>query len=722
MRPAGEDVSDFDLDLGPGVDAPLTLRASELTRHAVVLGATGSGKTGLLVRLVEELLLGGVPVVALDPKGDLVNLANGPLKGLVDFTVLTPGSRAGTPLDIASIVGGPPDAVGREAGTDDEGLLLQLGDVVRGLLSLVGADAGPVDPPALLLSAVLEAAWRAGERPTLTDVVVRLVDPPFARLGAFPTDTVMPRKQRMELAVRLNGWLASPQLQAWGEGAPVDPDAWIAGRTRLTVVTLAHLDDALRQLAAGWVLSRLAQWSRRQAGSETLRLAVVLDEAWGFSPPAPRDPPTKRPLLQLAKQARAVGVGLISATQNPVDLDYALLSNAGTWFIGRLATPQDREKVSDGLSPVGRSWLADLPPRTFLVRRAGAEERLRTADTRTPLSGPVTLASFAALGLAAAPRPARPATPAPADDDGLLPRPPLGKWLSRFLDPEVAFSSRWAAITGPGARPARADGAIVWAPAALCRLTVRFDEGRTVVAERDEWRLRFPPTAAPVEPPLSPEDLLASGSGRFLPFEEPDRTSAARSAAEIVDHVFRGETERQFVHAGTKLRSSAGEAREAFDARVRAALETRADEAIRKLEAQVRKDVARLEDKRARVERTLGTRQADHQSRQATEVVGAGELLLGMLFGRRRSVSSAVSRRGATAKAGAAVEAAERELAELERELFDLEADLGHRVEALRNEHLRGLDEVEVVELRLEQDDVKVVEWSVLWIPVTRPV
>lgn len=243
-------MSDFDLDLGPGVDAPLTLRASELTRHAVVLGATGSGKTGLLVRLVEELLLGGVPVVALDPKGDLVNLANGPLKGLVDFTVLTPGSRAGTPLDIASIVGGPPDAAGRDAGTDDEGLLLQLGDVVRGLLSLVGADAGPVDPPALLLSAVLEAAWRAGERPTLTDVVVRLVDPPFARLGAFPTDTVMPRKQRMELAVRLNGWLASPQLQAWGEGAPVDPDAWIAGRTRLTVVTLAHLDDALRQLAA----------------------------------------------------------------------------------------------------------------------------------------------------------------------------------------------------------------------------------------------------------------------------------------------------------------------------------------------------------------------------------------------------------------------------------------------------------------------------------------
>jgi hypothetical protein len=708
---------DFELELGAGLDGPVSVRASELTRHAVILGATGSGKTGLVVRLVEELLMGGVSVVALDPKGDLVNLARGPLRGLVDVRVLTPGSRAGTPLDVASIVAGP------GPGADDEERAALVGDVARGLLSLVDAAAGPVDPPFLLLCAVLDAAWVAGERPTLHDVVVRLVDPPFARLGAFPVDTVLPRKQRMELAIRLNGWLASPQLQSWATGEPVDPDRWLGGKPTATVIALSHLDDALRQLAAGWVLSRLAGWSRRQAGSEALRLAVVLDEAWGFCPPAPRDPPTKRPLLQLAKQARAVGVGLVSATQNPVDLDYALLSNAATWFVGRLATPQDREKVSDGASATARGWLADLAPRTFLVRRTGREERLRTTDTRTPLLGPVTLAELPGLGLAAAtPAPTATSSAPPADDTGLLPHVPRGRWLARFLDPEVAHSSRWAGVTAGQSRGPRSDGRTVWAPALLLRLRVRFDEGRTVVAERDEWRLRFPPDAAPIEPPLADGDLASAAEGWFLPFAEPDRATTARLAAEVVDHVLGGEVEHQFVHPETGLRSTAGEAREAFVHRVRAALEARADAAIRKLEAQVRKDVARLEEKRAKAERTLATRRQDQQSRQASEVVGAGEMLLGMLFGRKRSLSPAVSRRSATVKAGAALDAAERDLADLDRELYDAEAELGGRIEALRAEHLRGLDDVQALELRLAADDVKPVEWSVLWIPVSRPV
>lgn len=716
------------IELGTGLDGPFALSASELTRHAVVLGATGSGKTGLVVRLVEELLLSGVSVVALDPKGDLVGLARGPLQGPVDARVFTPGSRV-APLDLASVVAGPvpDDAV------DDEGLLQQLADVVRGLCALASADPAPMEPPSLMLSAVLEAAWRGGERPTLHDVVVRLVDPPFPRLGAFPVDTVMPRRQRMDLAVRLNGWLASPQLAAWSTGGPVDPGEWAGGtggaRPRLTVIALSHLDDALRELAAGWVLSKLAQWSRRQPGSEALRLAVVLDEAWGFAPPAPRDPLTKRPLLQLVKQARAVGVGVVCATQNPVDLDYALLSNSAAWFVGRLATPQDREKVSDGASATARAWLADLPPRTFLVRRAGREERLRTADTRTPLRGPVTLAELASTA-AAGPATPGPATAGPATfgaaqppaETGLLPAPPATAWPQRWLDPEVAFSARWSPLTGRVARPPRTDGAIVWGPALCCRLSVRFDEGRTVVAERDEHRWRFPADAPAVEPPLEPDDLLGPQPGWFLPVEAPDRAGAARLASELVDEVLRGETHRAWSHAETKLRSSLGETGEGFRARVRAALEAKAATAVQKLRAQVERDAARLEARRAKVERTLATRKADHQSRQATELVGAGELLMGMLFGRRRSLSPVVGRRGATAKAGAAVDAAEQELADVERELYELEADLAHRIQALENEHLRGLDEVVESELALEADDVKPTEWSIVWIPLTRPV
>ncbi|MCB9685291.1 MAG: DUF853 family protein [Alphaproteobacteria bacterium] len=704
----------MDLGKAPAGHADPVFDAADLTRHTVVFGSTGSGKTGLVVDLVEEMVGAGVSVVAIDPKGDLARLLLGPLGQEVPTNLIAPGSRAGDAISLLSTLSSPPDP------DDVEGFTQALGDVARGVLSLTGAKGGPMDPPQLLVTGVLDAAWRAGEPIGLHDLVVRLVDPPFPRIGAFPVDTVMPRADRMKLAIELNGWLASPQLAGFAEGRPLDPDEWVA-RPSLTVVYLAHLDDTLRSLAAGMVLSRVATWSRRQPGSERPRLGVVLDEAWGYCPPAPRDPVTKRPLMQLAKQGRSVGVALVSATQNPVDLDYALLSNAATWFVGRLATPQDREKVSDGASAQARQWLADLPKRTFLVRRSGREELLVTRNCRTPLGGPLTLADLPRreAGAAMAPRPAAPAEPTIA----LSPTPPASDLPARWLDPSVAFTPRWSAIVSPRAVDRRTDGATVWEPALLCRLKLKFDEGRTVVAEREELRLSFPIGSGWVEPAEgADDDLSRDGDGVYAPLEGVAKKDRDRLARDVIEEVLRGETEQQWVHDGCKLRSTTGEGEEAFRARVRAVLEDKAADAVAKLEGKVRKEVERLEAKRAKVEASLTQKKADRDSRMATEVVGAGETLLGLLFGRKRSLTPLASRRGATMKADAALDRAEQDLKDLEREIYDKEAELADEIEALRNEQLRRIDEIRRVEVGLEREDIDVVDWTVVWIPVSRPV
>ena len=393
---------EFDPKSG-GIGARVELEPSDLVTHGVIVGMTGSGKTGMAVAMIEELLLQGVPVLAIDPKGDLGNLLllfqqlDGPSfapwidpdaarregkdlataaedtaamwkKGLADWglgpnemadlalareaVIFTPGSEAGLPLNILQALD-PPSVPFASA---EEDLRDEIAGFVTGLLGLVGIDADPLrSSEFILLSQLIEKAWREGQGMSLETLIPAVADPPFDKIGALPLETVYPRKERQQLMMALNNLLASPAFAAWRVGEPLDIGGLLRaadGRPRLSIVYTAHLTDEERLFVTALILNKVKTWVRQQSGTSTLRAVVYIDEVYGYFPPT-ANPPTKRPLLTLLKQARAQGVGVVLATQNPVDLDYKALANMGLWLVGKMQTEQDRARLRDGLIGTG---------------------------------------------------------------------------------------------------------------------------------------------------------------------------------------------------------------------------------------------------------------------------------------------------------------------------------------------------------------------------------
>jgi len=379
------------------------LPAHHCTTHVVSVGASGSGKTGLTLVMVEEALRNGVPVLMIDVKGDLPNLllrfprltadvllpwgenaspsdtrsaeeraaalAEQHAHGLMqwditeaqvqayvacsDLRVITPGSTAGELLHVLSSL----ERRGARWDTDPESARAALSAAVSLVLRLLGRDPDPAKSREhVLLSVLAERRLMAGESAELGALLADLARPPVERIGALTLDEFLPKAERKALAAALNTLLASPTFASWRQGATLDVAEWLTpreGRTQGVIVSVAHLDDDERALVLGVILEEVLSWVRTLPGSQRLRALVVFDEVYGFMPPHPQNPPTKRPLVALMKQARAFGVGVLVSTQNPMDLDYRALGNAGLWLVGRLQTDADRARVIDGLSDLG---------------------------------------------------------------------------------------------------------------------------------------------------------------------------------------------------------------------------------------------------------------------------------------------------------------------------------------------------------------------------------
>jgi len=745
------------LHIGSEGDAPYHLDADRLCTHGVVLGMTGSGKTGLCVDLLEEVALSGVPLLVLDPKGDLAHfgrawpedVAERWLRGLaesgvsqervdalreqVDVRLCTPGSTAGQPINVLESLRAP-------EGVDPEALAEAASTASGALLGLAGVEGDPHrDPRRIVATQVVLDAFQKGESLSAEQFVLRFLDPPFAKVGVFPLDTFLPRDDRMDVAMALNGVLASPSFGAWMEGEALDLDAWLRpqpGATPVTVLYLARLDDAARRFFVTLLLGQLVAWSRRQQGSDRLRALLFFDEVMGFLPPHPHTPPTKGPLLTLMKQARAVGLGVVLCTQNPVDVDYKALSNAGWWAVGRLSTAQDRERVLDGMTAIGvdrgalSETIAGLPPWSFAVRDV-REPSVRVVRSRWAISwlgGPVTLAQMRAWRGA---RPTRGSTPeplpAPSAPAGLRSPPPVPEGFEqRWVDPAARRRPALVTLFGPAPDAPLGEGATRhWRPAVLVRAHLRFDERGGFVHERDAHWLYWPVASgtAPVSEGLGPllEALLedAPDGGRYdvLP-DHLDEASEVRAMERAVrDALHEAETTHLFRHEASKLKSEGGESREAFARRVAEAVEDRIDARVAKLRDKVEGAVDRLEAKREKAERSLVKHQADANARMATEVVNAGETLFGMLFGgRSRSLTTAMSKRQSTSRAQQRVTETEAELRDLDREIYEAEAELRDEIQAIENEERRTLDAIEVTDVHLEKDDIRVEELVLLWV------
>ena len=567
----------YDAGRGEPTDETVLYDAKDLTTHAVCVGMTGSGKTGLGIKLLEEAAIDGIPVIAIDPKGDLGNLLlTFPSLQAEDFlpwidqadaarhgrtadehaqwtadlwragltqweqkparittfgsaserTIYTPGSRTGVPLSVLGSFAPPPQAV-----LDDEGALRdRTVAAVSGILGLVGVDADPLrSREHILVATLLDRAWREGHGLDIPSLIQQIQKPPVERVGVLDLDSFFPSADRFELAMMLNNLLASPGFSVWTDGAPLDAGRLLhtpEGRPRLSILSIAHLSDAERMFFVTMLLNEVVSWVRSQPGSRSLRAILYMDEIFGYFPPT-ATPPSKRPMLTLLKQARAQGLGVVLATQNPVDLDYKGLANAGTWFIGRLQTERDKARVVDGLEGATADpafdrtsverLLGSLTSRVFLMRNAheDAPVLFQTRWALSYLAGPMTGAQIKRL---TADRPADSATAATAAAQREIISAEDTAEPSR---PTVAadVTERFLAVT----HPPTGDERLVYRPALGAMATLHYANARAKV---DDWREIALLAPLRADMGASPWKAAVEGSGVARTYDdEPVATS-----------------------------------------------------------------------------------------------------------------------------------------------------------------------------------------------------
>jgi DNA helicase HerA-like ATPase len=717
--------------------APLRLDPNDLLTHGLIVGMTGSGKTGLAIALIEEVLRQGVPVVAIDPKGDLGNLrllfeemtpaafepwidadaarregrtvaeeasltAARWSKGLAEWglgpedvralrashegVVYTPGSRSGRPLNVLQSLEAPKVPFA----SAEEDLREEIAGFVAGLLGLLHLDADPLQSrESVLLANLIEEAWRAGRSLTLEALVTQVVDPPLERLGALPLETVFPRKEREGLMRALNNLLAAPSFGAWREGDPLDVERLLRaadGRPRLSIVYTAHLSDEERLFVTALLLDKIKTWMRRQGGTSQLRALVYMDEIFGYFPPHPGNPPTKRPLLTLLKQARAQGVGVVLATQNPVDLDYKGLANMGLWAVGRLQTDRDRERLREGLLGAGGLDAAGLDrlldatgKRVFLLHdvHRPAPCLFHTRWAMSYLRGPLTRDEVARLASDSG-APAASVAPAPSAA-GLSAPPPVPAPLRHHYFP--AFGGELAE------------------PHVLVKYAVRYkDAGERIVLRA--WPLSGAVSAAEVLEG-SPTEVDESRVGTSAPALRHGELPAfvLTGGARALEKALRERLPDKLavaVHHDpvTKVSSAPGEDVEAFAARLTA--ESGGAPAVR------------LREKVARKRRDLDQKREELQGRTQEKWLAVGAAVLrniGLVTGKKRTISGAetvLSKNRMENNAESRVEALEAELASLEAELASLENVDPGRFERREIVPSRG--------------DVKLLRYDLLWI------
>ncbi|MFT7578799.1 MAG: hypothetical protein ACI9MR_000460 [Myxococcota bacterium] len=533
---------------GDGDSARVDYKPKHLTTHGLIFGMTGSGKTGLAIGMLEEASRNDIPVIAIDPKGDLTNLALSwpnldaehfgawvdpaklesgkntaaelgaktaniwreglaadglgsadieTLRGRTHVTVYTPGSSAGVQVSMLDRFDPPKGYASMPS--EDRGDLIA--GIVSAILALIDVEADPLQSKEyILLSEILRHAWERGETLDLPGLIQAVATPPMAKLGVFDMDTFYSPKHRQAFAMKLNALVASPSFEPWLKGVPLDVERLLARDgtgSRTSIFSIAHLDDNERMSFVSLLLDRIIAWMRAQPGTGELRALLYFDEVFGYLPPYPKNPPTKRPLLTILKQARAFGLGALLATQNPVDIDYKAITNAGTWLIGKLQTEQDKERILDGLmgasatSGQSRSDISNqisaLQGRQFLLQNAHVAHQtvFRTRFVMSYLRGPMTrheiirlrdlnfynlpeTAGLAPFGKGAKPE-AAPAAPTPKSDgthaapgwgagpNAAQPSPPR---RGSDVVVDAHFESEFVEISQPG-RPTSSDQASV---------------------------------------------------------------------------------------------------------------------------------------------------------------------------------------------------------------------------------------------------------------------
>jgi hypothetical protein len=775
-------------------DELLLYDAKDLTTHAVCVGMTGSGKTGLCVSLLEEAAIDGIPAIAIDPKGDLGNLMltfpelsptdfrpwvdsdeaarNGRTpdqqakwtselwrKGLskwnqdgsrisrlreaVDVSIYTPGGNAGIPLAALRAFSAP----SAEIAADADGLRERILSAVSGVLSLIGVDADPVrSREHILLSAILEHEWKEGRDLDIAALIRVIQKPPFESLGVLDLESFFPAKERFQLAMLLNNLIASPAFSAWQEGEPLDVGRLLytpEGRPRLSIVSIAHLSEQERMFFVTLLLNEVVSWVRAQPGTNSLRALLYMDEVFGFFPPS-AEPPSKRPMLTLLKQARAHGLGVVLATQNPVDLDYKGLSNAGTWFLGRLQTERDKARVIEGLEGAsiasGASFdraqmertLAGLDSRVFLMNNVHDDEPVlfHTRWALSYLRGPLTRDQIAELmrehKTAAAAVPEVSTRPVAAP---LAPEEEKSSEVSRpVVSPKI--DERFVAALG-------GNGQLLYRPTLLgvaglhyanARAKVDLWENLALITDlRGDDSTRAPwATARALEEGAPELEDEPEADARFaaLPGSAADPKAYVRWSKMLKSHLYREHPLDLWRCRELKKISNPGESEGDFRVRLRQLLHERRDLEIAKLRKRFAPKLARIQDRVRRAEARIAKEQSQYQQQKMQTAVSLGATVLGAIFGRKltsvgnvgrattaaRGAGRAARERGDIARAQENAEALRSQLAELEREFAEA-------LEDARTDVDDTALELEELAIRPKKTDISIERVTLVWTP-----
>lgn len=761
---------------------PVLYDSRDLTTHAVIIGMTGSGKTGLGIAMIEEAALDRVPVIAIDPKGDLGNLLltfpelrpadfvpwvdaraaaeaghtpesfaaaqaalwktglaeweQSPqriahLRAAADFAICTPGSTAGLPLSVLKELSAPPEAQGK----DPELYRERLQGTVAGLLALLGMTADPLTSREhILLANLLDHSWQHGKSLDLATLVAQVQRPPFERLGVLDLQSFFPAAERQSLALRINNLLAAPGFASWTQGAPLCADTLFFtanGQPRVSVISIAHLSDAQRMFVVTLLLAELIGWMRRQSGTPSLRAILYMDEVFGYMPPT-ADPPTKSLLLTLLKQARAVGLGVVLSTQNPVDLDYKGLANAGTWFIGRLQTGRDRARLLEGLrgSAGGErldtdslaETLAGLGKRQFLLHDVN-EQRPCVFATRwvmSYLAGPLTREQIRSLMSDRTP----PAAPAPA-----VPA------VRNPSSARVVLATGLRQIFVPAPRLPQAGERLVYQPRLLAVAAAAYIDADLGVNERREFVLAADPPHGAGAVDWTGAEELSVAAADLEREPEPDAVFSEVLAV-MTDVANYRDWEQQLrrwigieralvLYRSPRLRetSRVGESERDFRIRLQQLGKEQRDLAVARLRQKYAAKLGELESRERRAAQARETQAEQARDARLGAAVSLSTSLLGALFGRGRALSSAarvetaVRRTGRIARESAELRRAEETLVQVRAAREALHAELQREVDALDGRFDALSEPLKEMRVRPRAGDIEVRFFGVGWIP-----
>jgi len=792
---------ELDMKTGEQSSTPLLYDSKDLTTHAVVVGMTGSGKTGLCLDLLEEAGMDRIPAIVIDPKGDISNLlltfpelstqafrpwidesqarsegmspdefatheADKWRRGLeswgqdgerirkfrdtVDLQVFTPGSNSGRPVTILKSFSAP----GQETIDDKDAFRERIQSAVSGLLALLGIDADPIrSREHILLSNVLDAAWSAGRDMNLGQLIAEIQNPPFQQVGIMDLDTFFPAKDRMDLAMTMNNLLASPSFSSWLAGEPLDIKRLLHsedGKPRISIMSISHLGDAERMFFVTILLNEVMSWMRSQAGTSSLRAILYMDEVFGYFPPT-ANPPSKQPMLTMLKQARAYGLGVVLATQNPVDLDYKGLSNTGTWFLGRLQTERDKARVIEGLEGAAANTgatfnkreieqvLAGLGSRKFLMNNVHENQPV-VFETRWAMSylrGPLTRKQIQKLvgdrpvaaesttkdrsPLATARRQASQADDSVAQPMKVDPR----KLIHSDID------QRFAEVHGP-VGTAR----FVYRPAMLATGRLHFVRASYKV---DEWTERtfmvnirgsevaddIWDQADPVEGDLDLDhEPVSNAEFAEVPKEMQKERVWSSWEKEFKDFLYREQNMEVFKCRELKTFSKPFETRGDFRVRLEQLASEQRDTAVEKLRKKYASKFETLRSRLRRAEERVEKERDEYQEKKLNSVLSVGTSILGAILGRKtvsatnaRRASSGVRSISRAGKERGDISRAQDNLADLKVDWEDMEEKFNRDVEDVEDKLNVDDLELEPLIIRPRKGDLDVQKFMIVWLP-----